>query len=136
MKTKRKECVKNALMIFFQRSDGLPKIVYGTKNVPFKDRTSERSDAELVKKTPKVLRQELLNYPDVYSSWPPREREVLSGKYITPTLAEAFLSTLLTSRRSKSSRLTRIISSLAQDLAYSTSLGRKRVKKHVQLVSV
>ena len=136
MKTKRKECVKNALMIFFQRSDGLPKIVYGTKNVPFKDRTSERSDAELVKKTPKVLRQELLNYPDVYSSWPPREREVLSGKYITPTLAEVSLSTLLTSRRSKSSRLTRIISSLAQDLACNGRFDRKRVKNACNLVSV
>ena len=34
----------------------------------FKDSTSERSDVELVKETEKLLRQELLNSPDVYSS--------------------------------------------------------------------
>ena len=48
---------------------------------------SERSDFELVKKTAKLLRQELLNSPDVYSSLLPTEREVLSGKYVTPPLA-------------------------------------------------
>ena len=47
--------------------------------------------------------------------------------------AEAFLSTLLTSLGSKSSHLNRIISSLAQDLVYNASFGRKRVQKHVQL---
>ena len=44
---------------FFQRSGGLPEIIYGTENVPFKDSTSERSDVELVKKTAKLLRQKL-----------------------------------------------------------------------------
>ena len=34
----------------------------------FKDSTSERSDVELVKETAKLLRQKLLNSPDVYSS--------------------------------------------------------------------
>ena len=118
---------------FFQRSGSLPEIVHGTENIPFKDSTSERSDVELVKKTAKLLHQELLNSPDIYSSWPPTEREVLSAKYITPPLAEAFLSTLLTSCGSKSSRLTRIISSLSQELTYNASFGRKKVQKHVQL---
>ena len=116
-----------------QRSDGLPEIIYGTENVPFKDSRSERSDVELVKRTAKFLRQELLNSPNVYSPWSPTERELLSAKYITPLLAEAFLSTLLISRGSKSSRLTRIISSLAQYLAYNASFGRKRLQKHMQL---
>ena len=131
-----KSRLKNAFgkkVDFFQRSGSLLEIIYGTENVPFKDSTSERSNVDLVKKTAKLLRQELLNSPDVYFSWPPTEREVLSAKYITPPLAEAFLSTLLTSRGLKSSRLTRIISSLAQDLAYNPSFGRKRVQKHVQL---
>ena len=47
---------------------------------------------ELAKKTAKILRQELLNSPDIYPSSPPAEREVL------PPLAEAFLSIFLTSR--------------------------------------
>ena len=114
-----KSRLKNALgkkVAFFQRSDGLPEVIYGNENVPFKDSTSESSDAELVKKTAKLLRQEHLSSPDVCSSWPPTEREVLSAKYISPPLVESFLSTLLTSSGSKSSRLTRIISSLAQDL--------------------
>ena len=108
-------------------------MIYGTENLPFKDSTCERSDVELIKKTAKLLRQELLNSPYVYSFWPPTEREILSAKYITPPLAEAFLSTLLTSCGSKSSRLTQIISSLAQDLTYNASFGRKKVQKHVQL---
>ena len=91
-----KSRLKNAFgkkVDFLQRSDGLPEIIYGTGNVPFKDSTSERSDADLVKKTAKLLRKELLNSPDVYSSWAPTERELLSAKYITLPLAEAFLST-------------------------------------------
>ena len=51
-----------------QRSDGFPETIYGTKHVPFKDSTSERSHVELVKKTAKLLCQELLNSPDIYSS--------------------------------------------------------------------
>ena len=122
-----KSRLKNAFgkkVDFFQSSGGLPEIIYGIENV---------RDVELVKKTAKLLRQELFNSPDVYSSWPPTEREVLSAKYITPPPAEAFLSTLLTSRGLKSSLLTRIINSLAQDLTYNASFGRKRVQKHVQL---
>ena len=75
---------------FFQRSDGLPEIIYRTENVPLRDSTSERSDVELVKKTAKRLDQELSNSPDVYSSWSPTERDVLSAKYITPSLVETF----------------------------------------------
>ena len=75
---------------FFQRSDGLPEIIYRTENVPLRDSTSERSDVELVKKTAKLLHQELSNSPDVYSSWSPTERDVLSAKYITPSLVETF----------------------------------------------
>ena len=67
---------------FFQRSDGLPEIIYSTENIPFKDSTSERSDVELLKKTAKRLLQELLNSLDVFSSWPPTEIEILSAKYI------------------------------------------------------
>ena len=90
-----KSRLKNAFgkkVDFLQRSGGLPEIIYGTENVPFKDSTSEKSDVELVKKTAKLLRQELLNSPVVYSSWLPIERKVLPAKYITPPLAEAFLS--------------------------------------------
>ena len=67
---------------FFQRSDGLPEIIYSTENIPFKDSTSERSDVELLKKTAKRLLQELLNSLDVFSSWSPTEIEILSAKYI------------------------------------------------------
>ena len=82
---------------------------------------------EFVKKTAKILCQELLNSPDMYSSSPPTKREVL------PTLAEAFLSIFLTSRGYKSSHLTQIISSLTRDLAYSAIFGKKEVHKEVQL---
>ena len=82
---------------------------------------------EFVKKTAKILCQELLNSPDMYSFSPPTRREVI------PTQAEAFLSIFLTSRGYKSSRLTQIISSLARDLAYSAIFGKKRVHKEVQL---
>ena len=81
--------------------------------VTIKEKTSEISDVALVKETAKLLRQELLNSPYLYPFWPPTEKEVLSAKYITAPLAEACLSTLLTSRGWRSSRLTRIICSLA-----------------------
>ena len=55
-------------VVFVQMSDGFPEIIYGTEHVPFKDSTNERSHVELVKKTAKLLCQELLNSPDVYSS--------------------------------------------------------------------
>ena len=66
-----KSRLKNAFgkkVNFVQRSDGFPETIYGTKHVPFKDSTSERSHVELVKKTAKLLCQELLNSPDIYSS--------------------------------------------------------------------
>ena len=66
-----KSRLKNAFgkkVDFVQRSDGFPEIIYGTEHVPFKDSTSERNHVELVKKTAKLLCQELLNSPDVYSS--------------------------------------------------------------------
>ena len=118
---------------FFQRSGSLPEIIYDTENVPFKGSSSEINDVELVKEIAKLLRQELLNSSDVYFSSPPKEREVLSAKYITQPLADVLSSTLLTSRGSKSSRLTEIISSFAQDLTYNSSFGAKRVQKHLQL---
>ena len=77
-----KSRLKNAFgkkVDFFQRSYGLTEITYGTENVPLKGSTSERSDVEVVKKIVKRLLQELLNSPDVYSSWPPTEKEVISA---------------------------------------------------------
>ena len=54
--------------VHFQRSDGLPEIIYGTVDVPFKNSTSAKSGFELVKKIAKLLHQELLDFKDVYFS--------------------------------------------------------------------
>ena len=93
---KREICQKIAekkKVHFFQRSDGLPEIICGTVDVPFKNSTSAKSGFELVKKIARLLHQELLDFKDVYFSWPSTEKQVLPAKYIPSPLAKAFLST-------------------------------------------
>ena len=82
-------------------------------------------NSKLIKQAAKILQKELLDAPDVNSSWPPTEEQVLSAKYITPPLTKKFLSHF-TSRGKKSQRSLRLISSIAQDLAYNASSRTKR----------
>ena len=118
---------------FFQKSAGLPEIMYGTENVKFQESSEQSDGSELVKQAAKLLREELLNSSDAYSSWPPTEKELLSAKYNTPPLTQTFMSHLLNSRGRSSTRSSRLISSMAQDLTYNASYGRKRVPKHIHL---
>ena len=107
--------------------------MHGTENVKFQESSEQSDGSELVKQAAKLLREELLNSPDAYSSWPPTEKELLSAKYNTPPLTQTFLSHLLNSRGRSSTRSSRLISSMAQDLNYNASYGRKRVPKHIHL---
>ena len=55
--------------------------MYGTENVKFQESSEQSDGSELVKQAAKLLREELLNSPDAYSSWSPTEKELLSAKY-------------------------------------------------------
>ena len=118
---------------FFQKSEGLPEFMYGTEDVPFKGKLGEDDPMENVRKVGKLIRAELLKAPDMYSSWPPDEQQLLTKEFDTPALTEALLLSILSAREKKTERISRLIDSEAQDLTYNASMGRTRVKKHVQL---
>ena len=77
------------------------------------------------------LRKELLETPNTFSSWPPPEQELLSRETEIPKLTVCLLEGILTKKPTKSAKVTRLVSSIGQDLIYHTNNGRKKTSKHV-----
>ena len=113
----------------FQKSQGMPEIIYGTEEV----KLNLDSSLKKVKEIGRLIREELMNAPEIYSCWPPTEKELLQNEFEIPPFTEAFLISVLSAKGKKTERTSRLISSIAQDLMYNASTGRKRTKKHVQL---
>ena len=59
---------------FFQKSEGLPEVVYTTKNFSHNARYDTK---ETIKSIGKMIRKELLCAPDIFVSWPPGENQPL-----------------------------------------------------------
>ena len=77
---------------FFQKSGGLPEVVYSTRN--FSDNAGYETK-ETTKSIAKMIRQELLSAPDVFVSWPPGENQLLQGNFRTPELTKLLLTWIL-----------------------------------------
>ena len=86
-----------------------------------------------MKEAGRIVRNEVIASPDVYSSWPPTGQERLNKKFELPFLTETLLLSILTSSNKKADRISRIVNSLAQDLIYNARVAKKRVPKYVQL---
>ena len=115
---------------FFQKANGLPEFIYNTeklKNVRIYD------PVEVVKEAARIVRKELMESPDIYSEWPPTEKELLSKTFETTPFTRTLLSSIISKHAKNTDRNSRLVDSIAQDLVYNASNGRKRVPKHVQL---
>ena len=77
---------------FFQKSEGLPEVVYSTKNFSY---NAHYETKETIKTIDKMIRQELLSRPDVFVLWPPRENQLLQGNFQTPELTKLLLTSIL-----------------------------------------
>ena len=129
LKERLKKAFGNQLS-FHQKSIGLPETIYNTEKF---NKVRLYDPIEIVKEAGRIVRKELSNCPDIYTEWPPNEKELLKNRFETPSYTEALLRAILTSNASKTERSSRLVDSIAQDLLYNSSNGRKRVPKHVQL---
>ena len=75
------------------------------------------------------LRKELLETPNTFSSWPPPEHELLSKETEIPKLTVCLLEGILMKKPTKSAKVTRLVSSIGQDLIYHTNNGWKKSKQ-------
>ena len=85
---------------------------------------------KVAKEAARIVRKELTESPDIYSKWPPTEKEF----YLKHS--KQLLSQEPSCHQSSQNRLKtqiEIVDSIAQDLVFIASNGRKRVPKHVQL---
>ena len=112
---------------FFQKSQGMPEIIYGTEEV----KLNLKSSLKKVKEIGKLIREELMNAPEIYSCWPPTEKELLQNEFEIASFTEVFPISVLSAKGKKTERTSRLITPIAQDLM--EGMGRKRTKKHVQL---
>ena len=71
-----------------------------------------------------MIRQELLSATYVFVSWAPGQNQLLQGNLQTPE--QFYLGRVNPSKEI-------LVHIIAQDLTYNSSMGRKRIKKHVEL---
>jgi hypothetical protein len=71
---------------FFRKSPGLPKFIYGTNSSNTLIEKPKRCSKDLVIEGGKLIREELLQAPLIFSSWPPTENELMSQKEESPPL--------------------------------------------------
>ena len=94
---------------------------------------SRWEEKSLEKKTMEVareIRKELLETPSTFTSWPPPEDELLSKGTTIPKLTTCLLEGILTLKPTKSSKVSRLVSSIGQDLIYHANNSQKKTSKH------
>ena len=94
---------------FSKKSEGLAETILNTEKV---NRIGIDDPVELVKEAGRIVRKELLAFPDVYTSWPPHGQELLTKKFEVPFFTETLLLSILTSSNKKTDRSSRIVNSL------------------------
>ncbi len=95
-----------------------------------KSRWEERTLGEKTVEVAREIRKELLETPTTFSSWPPSENELLSKETSIPNLTTCLLKSILTKKPSKSAKVSRLVSSIGQDLIYHANNGQKKTSKH------
>ncbi|XP_066913563.1 uncharacterized protein [Clytia hemisphaerica] len=88
-----------------------------------------------IKNVGKLIKKNIKNLPDTYTSWPPNEDELISSKTHIPAELELFMTTVLTATPISrlSERKKAIISSLCEDVIYNSRAGRFRCSKQTKL---
>ena len=90
------------------------------------------TDVEKVKQTATMIWNEF-NEINPFTSWPPPAEEIKADNIIIPELLETFLKSVLTKDNSISTKISRLVKSLGQDIIYNATNGRIKTIKHVQL---
>lgn len=114
---------------FFQKAPGQCEVIYATEEI----KLDMDSTVKKIKETGRIIREELLKSKDLYSRWPPTEKELLTYKFKIPELTETLLVSILAAKGKTNERIKRITHSIAQDLLYNASNGRKKTNKHAAL---
>ena len=124
---------------FVQKKIGTAEFVFATEN-DNNDRNEQNlmfmTDVEKVKKIAAMIKNEITTFYDdnpIFSDWPPPEDEIKADRITLPPLLSSLISTLLTNEGSNSSRCTRLVRSLSQDVIYACSRGKLKTVKHTQL---
>ena len=124
---------------FVQKKIGTAEFVFATEN-DNNDRNEQNlmfmTDVEKVKKIAAMIKNEITTFYDdnpIFSDWPTPEDEIKADIITLPPLLSSLISTLLTNEGSNSSRCTRLVRSLSQDVIYACSRGKLKTVKHTQL---
>ena len=118
-------------LALFQKSEGLPEVVYSTKNVSYNPRNETK---ETIKTIGKMIRQGLA--PGIlFVLWPAGEKQLLQGNFESPELTNLLLTSVLSGKGKCTKRISHLVYSIAQDLTYNSGMGRKRTKSMLSLLS-
>ena len=79
------------------------------------------------------LEKKIRSTKSPYSVYPPVAEEIKYENVVVPKLLEVLLKSLLTKDTSLSSRITRLVKSIEQDIIYNSTRGKIKSVKHVQL---
>ena len=108
-------------------------IVYSEEAPSTMESAYQNAHTDIVADCGKIIRDEILNLPDSFSHWPPAQKELLSHNVSIPPMLEKLLFTIISSKKEKTERKSRLVKSIGQDLIYNASHGKKKTLKHTQL---
>lgn len=93
----------------------------------------EKPKGTEIKNVANEIREELLDLPKTFKSWPPSVEELSMTEIQIPSKLECFLINVLSHKGKTTERISRLVKSIGQDLIYNTTRGKNRQLKHVQL---
>ena len=123
LKARLQNCFGDKLS--FWAPKGKSGIVYSEETPSTMKSSYENTHADMIANCGKIIRNEIMNLSDPFSHWPPAEKELLS--------CAASIPTILSSKKDKTERKSRLVNSIAQDLIYNATCGEKKTLKHIQL---
>ena len=85
-----------------------------------------------MKKVAAIIRNEIKDFRDPFSSWPPPSNEFLPENIEIAPLLYTLLTELLTTGTEKKGT-SRLVKSIGQDILYNSSNGRIKTMKQLQL---
>eukprot|EP00794_Sanderia_malayensis_P001798 gene1798-2004_t len=93
----------------------------------------DQSPIQKVNEVATMLRNEILEAPSTYYSWPPTEEKLINNLSVLPEMFEAFLKSLISSKSKISDKKNRQILSIGQDIMFciKTSLAVRQSKEQL-----
>ena len=90
------------------------------------------NNKEKVRKAAKLIKEEIKSFKGPFSSWPPQPNEIKSENIVIPELLKTFLEAIL-AEKGGSKRCQRLAKPIGQDILYTTSNGKIKTVKQLQL---